>query len=81
MNTKTQTKIIHEGDYMAEIPVELTYTDSDWSPYLSLAEARKLDQIRLALRQNDLKTASKPPQTSPKFTISPPFWLPRNGDM
>lgn len=58
MKIKTQTKIIHEGDYMAEIPVELTYTDSDWSPYLSLTEAQKLDQVRLALRHNDIKTAS-----------------------
>ena len=58
MNTNTQTKIIHEGDYMAEIPVELTDGDRDWSPYLSLTEDRKLDQIRLALRQNDIKTAS-----------------------
>jgi hypothetical protein len=58
MNTRTQTKIIHEGDYMAEIKVELTYTDHDWSPYLSLAEAQKLDQLRLALRQNDIKIAS-----------------------
>ncbi|MBE9175062.1 hypothetical protein IQ225_06630 [Synechocystis salina LEGE 06155] len=58
MNTKVQTKIIHEGDYMAEIQVELTYTDHDWSPYLSLTEAQKLDQLRLALRQNDIKTAS-----------------------
>lgn len=58
MKTKTQTKIIHEGDYMAEIQVELTYTDCDWSPYLSLMEAQKLDQVRLALRQNDLETAS-----------------------
>jgi hypothetical protein len=58
MNTRTQTKIIHEGDYMAEVQVELTYTDHDWSPYLSLTEAQKLDQLRLALRQNDIKTAS-----------------------
>jgi hypothetical protein len=56
MNTKT--KIIHEGDYMAEIEIELAYTDHDWSPYLSLKEAQKLDQLRIALRQNDLKTAS-----------------------
>lgn len=58
MNTKTQTKIFHEGDYMAEIEVELTYTDHDWAPYLSLAEAQELDRLRLALRHKDLKTAS-----------------------
>lgn len=36
MTTKTQTKIIHEGEYMAEVSVEMTYTPDDWSPYLSL---------------------------------------------
>ncbi|AIE73341.1 MULTISPECIES: hypothetical protein [unclassified Synechocystis] len=59
MNTRTQTKIIHEGNHMAEIEVELTYTDHDWSPYLSLIEAQKLDQLRLTLRKNNIKTASR----------------------
>jgi len=58
IQTKIKTKMIHEGDYMVEIQVELTYTDHDWSPYLSLAEAQKLDNLRLALRHNDLKTAA-----------------------
>lgn len=44
---------------MAEIEVELTYTDHDWSPYLSLIEAQKLDQLRLTLRKNNIKTASR----------------------
>jgi hypothetical protein len=35
----------------------LTYTDSDWSPYLSLKESQKLDHLRQALQQNDLNTA------------------------
>jgi hypothetical protein len=37
----------------------MTYTSDDWSPYLSLEDAEKLDVVRLALRQNDLKTASQ----------------------
>ncbi|WP_201150072.1 hypothetical protein A5482_014915 (plasmid) [Cyanobacterium sp. IPPAS B-1200] len=36
-NTKTQTKIIRQGEYIAE----------------------KLDNLRLALQNNDLKTASQ----------------------
>jgi hypothetical protein len=44
---------------MAEFEVEMIYTDDDWSPYLSLEEAEKLDNLRLALRQKDLKTASQ----------------------
>ncbi|ACK67762.1 conserved hypothetical protein [Rippkaea orientalis PCC 8801] len=59
MKTKTQTKILHEGEYMAEIEVELSYNDDEWSPYLSLEDAEKLDTVRLALRDNDLKTAAK----------------------
>lgn len=58
-NTKTQTKIIREGEYLAEIEITLTYTDEDWSPYLSLEEAEKLDNLRLALQNNDLKTATQ----------------------
>ena len=52
------TEIIHEGRYAAEVPVDLIETDSDWSPYLSLEDAEKLDRVRLALRAGDLKTAS-----------------------
>jgi hypothetical protein len=58
-NTKTQTKIIRQGEYIAEIEITLTYTDEDWSPYLSLPEAEKLDNLRLALQNNDLKTATQ----------------------
>lgn len=59
MKTKTQIKIVHEGEYMAEIEVKMTYNDDEWSPYLSLEDAEKLDNVRLALRQNDLKTAAQ----------------------
>lgn len=59
MKTKTKNKIIHEGEYMAEVEVTMTYNDDDWSPYLSIEDAEKLDTVRLALRHNDLKTASK----------------------
>ncbi|WP_099239310.1 hypothetical protein [Synechococcus sp. BDU 130192] len=59
MNTKTQTKIIRQGDYLAEVQITLTYTDHDWSPYLSLEEAEKLDNLRLALQNKDLQVASK----------------------
>jgi hypothetical protein len=58
MNTKTQAKLIRQGDYMAEVEVTLTYTDHDWSPYLSLQEAEKLDRLRFALQQGDLVTAT-----------------------
>jgi hypothetical protein len=34
-------------------------TDDDWSPYLSLEDAYKLDDVRQALRQGDLETATR----------------------
>ena len=59
MTTKHYTKLVHEGDYVALVDVELTYTDEGWSPYLSLDDANKLDDAREALKRSDLKTASK----------------------
>jgi hypothetical protein len=56
---KYQTKLVHEGDYVAEIDVELIHTDEGWSPYLSLDDAQMLDDVRDALRRGDLKAASK----------------------
>ena len=58
MRKRHQTKYIHERDYVAEVDVELLDTNEGWSPYLSLDEAIKLDDVRLALRRGDLKTAA-----------------------
>lgn len=44
---------------MAQVDVELIYADDGWSPYLSLEDAYKLDDVREALKQGDLKAASK----------------------
>ena len=59
MNRHHQTKLIHEGEYAAEVEVELIDTDTGWSPYLSLADVQKLDEVRKALRRGDLKRASE----------------------
>ena len=58
MNTRHTTKLIHEGDYVAEVDVELTESDTGWSPYLSLDDAYRLDDVRAALRRGDIKRAS-----------------------
>jgi hypothetical protein len=42
MRIKPSTKLVHEGDYVTEVDVELVETDTGWSPYLSLDDARKL---------------------------------------
>ncbi len=58
MRKRVTKKLIHEGDYVAEVDVELEVTDDPWAPYLSLAEAEKLDQVRLALRRGDVQEAA-----------------------
>ena len=58
MSKRKRTKLIHEGRYMAEVDVHLIEDDSGWSPYLSTADAMKLDDVREALRRGDLAAAS-----------------------
>lgn len=59
MTTRSHTKFIHEGQYAAEVDVELIDTDEGWSPYLSLEDAEKLDAVRNALRRGDIKRANR----------------------
>ncbi|MDP8238610.1 MAG: hypothetical protein P9X24_05940 [Candidatus Hatepunaea meridiana] len=59
MKKQKRIKFIREGNYAAEVEVELLETDDDWSPYLSIDDAYKLDDVREALRQGDFKAASR----------------------
>ena len=59
MTNKHRTKLVHEGNYVAEVDVELIDDPSGWSPYLSLDDARKLDDVRTALKRGDLKSAAR----------------------
>lgn len=59
MTRKRQTKFVHEGEYVAEVEVELLESAEGWAPYLSLEDAEKLDEVREALQRGDLTTASK----------------------
>jgi len=59
MKKRKHTKLIHEGEYVAKVDVELIDTDSGWSPYLLLEDAQKLDDVREALRKGNLKAASR----------------------
>lgn len=59
MAQKQVTKLVQEGHYVAEVDIELIYTEDEWSPYLSLADAYKLDDVREALRQGDLDRAGR----------------------
>jgi hypothetical protein len=51
--------LIREGRYIAEVDIELIETDDDWSPYLSLEDSYKLDDVRNALKQGDIRSVSK----------------------
>ena len=57
--TRKRLEFIHEGKYCAEIPVDLIEDDTAWSPYLSPADVKKLDAVRLALRAGDVAEAAK----------------------
>jgi hypothetical protein len=59
MTIRKLKKLVHEGEYVAEVDVELIMTDEGWSPYLSLEDAYKLDDVRQALRQGDIETAAR----------------------
>ncbi|MFO7912985.1 MAG: hypothetical protein R6V15_12560 [Desulfotignum sp.] len=58
MKTRKQKKLVHEGSYVAEIDVEYIYTDTGWSPYISLQDAYKMDDVRDALRKGDVVRAA-----------------------
>jgi hypothetical protein len=59
VKTRHHKKLVHEGQYVAEVDVELIEDDDGWSPYLSLDDAMKLDEVRQALLRADLKKASE----------------------
>jgi hypothetical protein len=59
MNVKHHTKMVREGAYVAEVEAELIFTDEGWTPYLSLEDAYKLDDVREALREGDIKAAAR----------------------
>ncbi|MGD0899524.1 MAG: hypothetical protein ABR915_16955 [Thermoguttaceae bacterium] len=65
---RRRTKLVHEGQYVAEVDVELIETDEGWSPYLSLEDAYRLDDVRDALRRRDIRTASRSARV---FTLTP----------
>lgn len=58
MNRRT-TKLIREGEYVTEVEVELSDSPEGWGPYLSVSDAKRLDDARAALRRGDLPTAAR----------------------
>lgn len=56
---RQHTQLVREGQYVAEVSVELLEGDMSWAPYLSLDDAYKLDDVRDALRRGDVATAAR----------------------
>lgn len=62
MTTKKVKKLVQVGKYIAEVDVTLIYTEDDWSPYLSVEDALKLDEVREFLKRKDFASAQKEAQ-------------------
>ena len=74
MKRRNRTKLVHEGNFVAEVTVDLIETNEGWSPYLSLEDAYKLDDVRDALRRGDIESAARLGRVFKltPVTISPP---------
>ena len=59
MRQRKKTKYVHEGRYVAEVEVSLMEDETEWSPYLSVNDAYKLDDVRDALRRGDVDVAAR----------------------
>jgi hypothetical protein len=59
MSPRQKIKLVHEGQYVAEVAVEVTESEQGWSPTMSLEDAYKLDDVREALKAGDLKAAAQ----------------------
>jgi len=68
MHKRHQQKLIHEGQYIAEVDVDIIETDESWSPYLSVEDAYRLDDVRDALRRGDMRAAARQARV---FSLTP----------
>ena len=68
MKIRHHTKLVHEGKYVAEVDVDLVEAVEGWSPYLSVEDAYKLDDVREALRRGDVESAGRLARV---FTLTP----------
>jgi hypothetical protein len=68
MTEKKRIKMVHEGRYAAEVEITLLQSETGWSPYISLEDAYKLDDVREALRRGDIEAASR---LAKVYTLTP----------
>jgi len=58
MNRKTSRRLVREGDFAADVDVDLIEGEYAWAPYISLDDVYKLDEVREALRVVDIERAA-----------------------
>lgn len=58
MSINATKRLVHAGEFVAEVVVDLVADEGAWAPYLSVADANKLDEVRDALRAGDLRRAA-----------------------
>jgi hypothetical protein len=61
MTARKQTRLLREGDYIAEVDVELLEEEggAGWGSYLCPEDALKLGDVRIVLRDGDIARAAK----------------------
>lgn len=59
MTKRRTSRLVHVEEYVAKVEVDLIYTDDEWSPNLSVADAAKLDDVRRALQEKDIARAAR----------------------
>jgi hypothetical protein len=59
VKTRKHIKFVHEGQFVAEVQVDLVESEDSWAPYLSVEDAYKLDDVREALRRGDITAAAQ----------------------
>ncbi len=68
MTKRKHIKLVREGQFAAEVEIELIDSNEGWPPYLSLDDAYKLDEVREALRRGDIQRAQRLARV---FTLMP----------
>ena len=59
VSVRSIMKFVRCGAFAAEVNVEILEDEWGWTPYLSLEDAYKLDDVRDALRAGDIDRASR----------------------
>jgi hypothetical protein len=56
---RSTTKLVREGNLVAEVNVHLLHDGGSWSPVLSMGDATRLDEVHEALRTGNLRRAAQ----------------------